>query len=95
MRREQIARSVGQPIPTVSSLIHNNRVSTKERGIFMPMNDPETWEESANEFIERQTREIEEEFGCSRPQPRNRVMGFRGSDKPKRQREFSNPSAQK
>jgi hypothetical protein len=55
----------------------------------MPMNEPETWEESANEFIERQTREIEEEFGCSRPQPRNRVMGFRGSDKPKRQREFS------
>jgi hypothetical protein len=31
-------------------------------------------------FIEHQTLEIEREFGCSKPRPRNRAMGFKGED---------------
>jgi len=41
------------------------------------------WED-ANKFIERQTKEIEREFKTSRPKPRNRAMGFRGDDWPRR-----------
>lgn len=37
---------------------------------------------SASEFIEQQTKQIEREFKCSRPQPRNKAMGFYGTDKP-------------
>jgi len=36
---------------------------------------------SANAFIEAQTRQMEKEFKSSRPSPRNRAMGFKGSDK--------------
>ena len=42
------------------------------------------YEVSANDFIEAQTKQIEREFKCSKPRPRNRAMGFKGSDKPKR-----------
>lgn len=41
---------------------------------------------SANDFIERQTRNIEREFATSRPRPRNRAMGFKGSDRVKPER---------
>jgi len=44
----------------------------------------EEYEVSANAFIEAQTKQMEREFKCSRPRPRNRAMGFKGSDKPKR-----------
>ena len=39
---------------------------------------------SANDFIETQTREFSRNFTSSRPRPRNRAMGFKGDDKPKR-----------
>lgn len=41
---------------------------------------------SANDFIEAQTRQLEREFATSRPRPRNKAMGFKGSDKPQRQK---------
>ena len=37
----------------------------------------------ANTFIEEQTRQIEREFKTSRPRPRNKAMGFRGTDRPR------------
>ena len=37
--------------------------------------------ESANVFIEAQTRQIAREFKTSRPRPRNRAMGFYGDDR--------------
>lgn len=43
------------------------------------------YEISGEEFVAAQTRKIEREFKCSRPKPRNRQMGFKGTDKPKRQ----------
>jgi hypothetical protein len=43
-----------------------------------------TKEISGDEFVARQTRQIEREFKCSRPKPRNRAMGFKGNDRPKR-----------
>jgi len=43
-----------------------------------------SYEVSANEFIEAQTKQIEREFRCSRPRPRNRAMGFKEIIKPKR-----------
>jgi hypothetical protein len=49
----------------------------------MNQRDPSR-EVSANDFIGKQTEAIKKEFGCSLPRPRNRVMGFRGTDKPKR-----------
>ena len=42
-----------------------------------------SYEISANRFIELQTKQIEREFKCSKPRPRNKAMGFKGSDKPK------------
>ncbi len=48
------------------------------------MKDSEnTYEVSANDFIEQQTKQIEKEFKSSRPNPRNWAMGFRGEPKPK------------
>jgi hypothetical protein len=45
-----------------------------------------TYEVSANEFIEAQTRQIEREFKCSKPRPRNKAMGFKGDDRPRKKR---------
>ena len=39
---------------------------------------------SGDEFVAAQTRKIEREFKCSRPKPRNRQMGFKGKDEPRR-----------
>jgi len=39
---------------------------------------------SATEFIEKQTVKIAKEFKTSNPRPRNKVMGFKGNDRPKR-----------
>ena len=44
--------------------------------------EPIRWE-SANTFIEAQTKSMAREFKCSRPRPRNRAMGFKGFDKQK------------
>lgn len=41
---------------------------------------------SGDEFVNAQTRQIEEEFKCSRPRPRNRAMGFKDEKKRKRRR---------
>ena len=46
-------------------------------------------EVSGDKFVAAQTNRLEKEFKCSRPKPRNRAMGFNGSDKPKRERPFS------
>lgn len=46
------------------------------------MSESITWV-SANELIERQTREMARTFKASRPRPSNRRMGFNGSDRPK------------
>jgi hypothetical protein len=46
------------------------------------MPDDINWQ-SANDFIEKQTRDIEREFKTSRPKPRNRHMGFKGEKRPK------------
>ena len=43
-----------------------------------------SYEISGEEFVAAQTRKIEREFKCSRPKPRNRQMGFKGTDRPKR-----------
>jgi len=40
-----------------------------------------TYQISANEFIEAQTRQMEREFKSSRPKPRNKAMGFKGEGK--------------
>lgn len=45
------------------------------------LNPDGAWEESANALAERVTKQIEREFRCSKPKPRNRAMGFTGSDK--------------
>ena len=39
---------------------------------------------SGNDFVEHQTKEFAKRFTSSRPRPRNKAMGFKGSDKPKR-----------
>ena len=41
---------------------------------------------SGNEFVEQQTKEFSRNFTSSRPRPRNRAMGFKGDDKPKKKR---------
>lgn len=46
------------------------------------MNPNITWV-SANALIEHQTRRIAQEFCSSKPKPRNKAMGFKGTDKPR------------
>ena len=48
------------------------------------MKTESSYEISGEEFVAAQTRKIEREFKCSRPKPRNRKMGFKGTDKPQR-----------
>lgn len=42
------------------------------------------YEVSASVIAEATTRRIEREYHCSKPRPRNRAMGFSGTDKPRR-----------
>lgn len=50
------------------------------------MINPIGYEISAGKIVEAQTRQIEAEFKCSRPKPRNRAMGFKGEDNHKKSR---------
>jgi hypothetical protein len=42
------------------------------------------YEVSASVIAEATTRRIEREYHCSKPRPRNRAMGFAGTDRPRR-----------
>ncbi len=46
-----------------------------------------TWE-SADNISHRITKQIREEFGSSKPRPRNRVMGFRTEHQDRLARKF-------
>ena len=44
------------------------------------------YEVSANYVVESVTEEIADQFKCSRPRPRNKVMGFKGENRRKAKR---------
>ena len=47
------------------------------------MSDETIWE-GGTPFVERQTKQIEREFGKSKPEPRQRKMGFKADPNRKR-----------
>jgi hypothetical protein len=50
----------------------------------MNMATERVYEVSASVIAEATTRRIEREYHCSKPRPRNRAMGFSGTDKLRR-----------
>lgn len=52
-----------------------------------------SYEISAHHLIEAQTKRIAKLWKSSRPRPRNRVMGFKGYDGPRKERQWESRNA--